>query len=96
MNVGINGASGCGGRWMLSQQGRVETSTVSAGEQPRFLGRMSFQSLPQGQLAGTLFLLWSFCHLRHPYLLVNEHHVTSMEPQPHHHMPHLPQLTSLT
>lgn len=37
MNVGINGVSRRGGRWMFSQRGRSERSTFSAGHGPGLL-----------------------------------------------------------
>lgn len=37
MNVGINGVSARGGRWMFSQRGRSRRNTVSAGRGPGLL-----------------------------------------------------------
>lgn len=76
MNVGINGVSGLGGRWMFSQQGEVgEVQLVLACGQSFYAMCLSThhprvhkqERVPPPRPPGTLFTL-----------LVNEHHVTLM------------------
>lgn len=69
MNVGINGVSGRGGRWMFSQRGRSRRNTVSAGRGPGLLclstHRPGGQRLKHAPLPDPCFLLRPFstrCH----------------------------------
>lgn len=63
MNVGINGVSSWGGRWMSSQQGRAEVQLTLASGQS-FWCSVSLHALPQEPRAGARPLTWTSCH--HP------------------------------